>query len=53
MPAADAAALRPLGVAAVFTPKDFGLTAIIGQIVATIRVAHDLPPDVSSGPAAT
>jgi ethylmalonyl-CoA mutase len=44
VPAADAAQLLRLGVAAVFTPKDFGLTPIIGQIVTTIRLAHSLPP---------
>jgi ethylmalonyl-CoA mutase len=43
VPAADAAKLIRLGVAAVFTPKDFGLTTIIGQIVTQIRLAHDLP----------
>jgi (2R)-ethylmalonyl-CoA mutase len=43
VPAADATQLIELGVAAVFTPKDFGLTAIIGRIVTTIRSAHDLP----------
>jgi len=42
VPAADAAQLLDLGVAAVFTPKDFGLTAIIGRIVDTIRSAHGL-----------
>ncbi|MEJ7628156.1 MAG: protein meaA [Nocardioidaceae bacterium] len=42
VPAADAVRLVQLGVAAVFTSKDFGLTAIIGQIVETIRSAHSL-----------
>ncbi|WP_267940975.1 protein meaA [Streptomyces sp. ST2-7A] len=40
IPAADAAALRAAGVAAVFTPKDFGITGIIGRIVEEIRRAH-------------
>ncbi|HJR38431.1 MAG TPA: protein meaA [Nocardioidaceae bacterium] len=42
IPAADAARLRELGVAAVFTPKDFGLTEIMGGIVRTIRAANGL-----------
>jgi len=42
IPSADAARLRELGVAAVFTPKDFGLTEIMGGIVRAIRAAHDL-----------
>ena len=33
IPDADAAVLRDLGVAAVFTPKDFGLTDIMGEFV--------------------
>ncbi|HEX2363305.1 MAG TPA: protein meaA [Jiangellaceae bacterium] len=44
IPAADATALRELGVADVFTPKDVGLTQIIGRIVDVIRTAHGLPP---------
>jgi (2R)-ethylmalonyl-CoA mutase len=42
VPPADAAALRELGVAAVFTPKDYGLTAIMAGILAEIRNAHHL-----------
>jgi (2R)-ethylmalonyl-CoA mutase len=42
IPSADAARLRELGVAAVFTPKDFGLTEIMAGIVATIREANGL-----------
>jgi (2R)-ethylmalonyl-CoA mutase len=42
IPSADAAKLKQLGVAAVFTPKDFGLTEIMGGIVEVIRRAHDL-----------
>ncbi len=42
IPSGDAARLRELGVAAVFTPKDFGLTEIMAGIVATIRAAHEL-----------
>ena len=42
IPAADAETLRSQGVAAVFTPKDFGITTIIGRIVDEIRRAHKL-----------
>jgi (2R)-ethylmalonyl-CoA mutase len=42
IPSADAARLRGMGVAAVFTPKDFGLTEIMGGIVDAIREAHGL-----------
>jgi (2R)-ethylmalonyl-CoA mutase len=42
IPAADAARLKELGVAAVFTPKDFSLTRAMGGIVAAIRRAHGL-----------
>ena len=42
IPSGDAARLKELGVAAVFTPKDFGLTEIMAGIVRTIRAAHHL-----------
>jgi (2R)-ethylmalonyl-CoA mutase len=42
IPGADAARLVECGVAAVFTPKDFGITEIIGQIVDEIRKAGKL-----------
>jgi ethylmalonyl-CoA mutase len=42
IPSADAAKLKQMGVAAVFTPKDFGLTEIMGGIVQAIRDAHGL-----------
>ncbi len=42
IPAADAVALCEAGVAAVFTPKDFGLTQIVARIVDVIRRAHGL-----------
>ena len=42
IPDADARRLREAGVAAVFTPKDFGLTEIMGGIVDVIRAAHGL-----------
>ncbi|HEY9440742.1 MAG TPA: protein meaA [Streptomyces sp.] len=44
IPPADAAALISAGVAAVFTPKDFGITEIIGRIVDEIRTANKLDP---------
>ena len=42
IPDSDGKALLELGVAAVYTPKDFGLTEIMGGIVEVIRKAHDL-----------
>ena len=42
IPQADAQALRAQGVAAVFTPADFDITAIVGRIVGEIRRAHGL-----------
>ncbi|HYB45935.1 MAG TPA: methylmalonyl-CoA mutase family protein, partial [Streptosporangiaceae bacterium] len=51
IPPADAERLRAQGVAAVFTPRDFGLTAIIGRIVDEIRLAHQLEPwEAPAGP---
>jgi (2R)-ethylmalonyl-CoA mutase len=44
IPPADARDLRARGVAAVFTPADFGITAIVGRIVDVIRRAHGLEP---------
>ncbi|MEV4612104.1 protein meaA [Kitasatospora sp. NPDC049258] len=44
IPAADAETLKAAGVAAVFTPKDFGITTIIGRIVDEIRLANRLQP---------
>ena len=37
IPPADAAALKAAGVAAVYTPKDFDLTAIMGEIVGIVE----------------
>ncbi len=45
IPEADAARLRELGVAEVFTPKDFGLNAIMSRFVAVVRAAHGLPEE--------
>jgi ethylmalonyl-CoA mutase len=42
IPDADARRLIDAGVAAVYTPKDFGLNQIVGGIVEVIREAHDL-----------
>jgi (2R)-ethylmalonyl-CoA mutase len=43
IPGADADRLRELGVAAVYTPKDYGLTEIMGGIVDVVRAANGLP----------
>lgn len=42
IPDSDAKRLAELGVAAVYTPKDFGLTEIMGGIVDVIRKANGL-----------
>lgn len=42
IPESDGKALSELGVAAVYTPKDFGLTEIMGGIVEVIRKANGL-----------
>jgi (2R)-ethylmalonyl-CoA mutase len=42
IPDSDGRKLRELGVAAVYTPKDFGLTEIMGGIVDVIRHANGL-----------
>jgi (2R)-ethylmalonyl-CoA mutase len=42
IPEADAAALKRLGVAEVFTPKDFGLTDIMDVVVSAVRRARSL-----------
>ena len=47
IPEDDAASLIDLGVAAVFTPKDFDLTEIMAQILAVIR-ARQLPANRST-----
>jgi (2R)-ethylmalonyl-CoA mutase len=44
IPSADAQSLRSQGVAAVFTPKDFRITAIVSRIVDEVRLAHGLQP---------
>lgn len=45
IPDADARSLREAGVAAVYTPKDYGLTQIMGSIVDVIRRAEGLAVD--------
>ncbi len=42
IPDSDARALEQQGIAAVFTPKDFGMTDIMGRIVDEIRKANGL-----------
>ena len=42
IPDGDARRLRELGVARVFTPKDFGLTEIMGDVVDVVREANGL-----------
>ncbi len=44
IPEADAVALQAAGVAAVFTPKDYGITVIMGRLVEEIRRARGLAP---------
>jgi ethylmalonyl-CoA mutase len=46
IPDSDARRLRALGVAQVFTPKDFGLTEIMGSVVDVIRAANGLDEKV-------
>jgi (2R)-ethylmalonyl-CoA mutase len=43
IPDADAVRLRELGVAEVFTPKDFDLTGVLARVVNQIRKARGLP----------
>jgi (2R)-ethylmalonyl-CoA mutase len=44
IPEGDERKLLSLGVAGVFTPKDYGLTEMVGKIVDQIRVAQCLSP---------
>ena len=43
IPDVDADALRAAGVAAVFTPKDYDATVIMGRVLDEVRAAHGLP----------
>jgi (2R)-ethylmalonyl-CoA mutase len=40
IPEADGEALRSVGVARIFTPKDFEITDVLGQIVDAIEAAR-------------
>ena len=42
IPESDAVRLKELGVAEVFTPKDFGLNDIMGRFVDVIRASRNL-----------
>jgi ethylmalonyl-CoA mutase len=44
IPDADERKLLSLGVAAVFTPKDYGLTEMMAKMVDQIRISRGLPP---------
>jgi (2R)-ethylmalonyl-CoA mutase len=44
IPDADAEYLRERGVAAVFTPKDYDATAIMGRVLQEVRTARGLAP---------
>ena len=46
VPDGDARRLRALGVARVFTPKDFAITDIMAEVVAVVRAANGLPAPV-------
>ena len=43
IPDTDAETLRSLGVAAVFTPKDYDATAIMARVLDEVRAARGLP----------
>jgi (2R)-ethylmalonyl-CoA mutase len=47
IPEADAARLKELGVAEVFTPKDFGLNDIMARFVEVIRESRGLPREAA------
>jgi (2R)-ethylmalonyl-CoA mutase len=42
IPDADAVRLKALGVARVFTPKDFEMSNVLDQVIDAIREAHAL-----------
>jgi (2R)-ethylmalonyl-CoA mutase len=46
VPEGDARRLREQGVARVFTPKDFAITDIMGEIVDVVRAANELEAQV-------
>jgi (2R)-ethylmalonyl-CoA mutase len=45
VPDGDARRLREMGVAAVFTPKDYGITEIMRAMVGIVRTANGLPAE--------
>ena len=47
IPDSDARRLLEQGVAQVFTPKDFGLTEIMGSVVEVIRAANGLGNEIA------
>ena len=49
IPDIDVRALEKAGVARVFTPKDYAMSAIMMEIVAVIRSAHGLPAAATGG----
>jgi ethylmalonyl-CoA mutase len=53
IPDADVEPLKAAGVAAVYTPKDFDLTRIMGDIVALVARGHDAAGVASDGRAST
>jgi (2R)-ethylmalonyl-CoA mutase len=48
IPAADAAALREAGVARVYTPKDFDLNRIMGEIADVVAERNGIPATTAS-----
>jgi len=49
IPAGDAQALLERGVAAVFTPRDYDATLVMGRVLAEVRRARGLP-DLEDAP---
>jgi ethylmalonyl-CoA mutase len=48
IPEADAAALRAAGVAAVYTPKDWDLNAMMRDIIGLVSARHDVDVDTAA-----
>ncbi|MFP4312476.1 MAG: methylmalonyl-CoA mutase family protein [Nitriliruptoraceae bacterium] len=51
IPSADAEALREAGVAAVFTPKDYGLTEVLAQVAELVAPVPRPAADAAPAPA--
>ncbi|MFP4235873.1 MAG: methylmalonyl-CoA mutase family protein [Nitriliruptoraceae bacterium] len=51
IPTADAEALREAGVAAVFTPKDYGLTEVLAQVAELVAPVATPAADAAPAPA--